>query len=71
MRNHLYHVNLIPYNATPDAELRGSDEAHIKAFHDILESSGVPCTIRVPMGRDIAAACGQLRAQTQPHARAS
>lgn len=71
MRNHLYHVNLIPYNATPDAELRGSDEAHVKAFHDILEAGGVPCTIRVPMGRDIAAACGQLRAQTQPKARAS
>jgi 23S rRNA (adenine2503-C2)-methyltransferase len=71
MRNHLYHVNLIPYNATPDAELRGSDEAHIKAFHDILEGAGIPCTVRVPMGRDIAAACGQLRAQTQPKARAS
>ncbi|HXP93380.1 MAG TPA: 23S rRNA (adenine(2503)-C(2))-methyltransferase RlmN [Candidatus Binatia bacterium] len=71
MRGHLYHVNLIPYNATPDAELRGSDEAHIRAFHDILEAAGVPCTIRVPMGRDIAAACGQLRAQTQPKARAS
>lgn len=68
MRGHLYHVNLIPYNATPDAKLRGSDEAHIKAFHDILEAAGVPCTIRVPMGRDIAAACGQLRAQTQPRA---
>jgi 23S rRNA (adenine2503-C2)-methyltransferase len=71
MRGHLYHVNVIPYNATPDAELRGSDEAHVKAFHDVLEAAGVPCTIRVPMGRDIAAACGQLRAQTQPRSRAS
>lgn len=71
MRGHLYHVNLIPYNATPDAELRGSGEAQIRAFHDVLEKAGVPCTIRVPMGRDIAAACGQLRAQTQPKARAS
>ncbi|HXF34018.1 MAG TPA: 23S rRNA (adenine(2503)-C(2))-methyltransferase RlmN [Candidatus Acidoferrales bacterium] len=68
MRGRLYHVNLIPYNATPDAALRGSDEMRIKAFHDILEGAGVPCTVRVPMGRDIAAACGQLRAQTQPRA---
>jgi 23S rRNA (adenine2503-C2)-methyltransferase len=67
--SHLYHVNLIPYNATPDAELRGSGEAQIRAFHDVLEAAGVPCTIRVPMGRDIAAACGQLRAQTQPRAK--
>jgi 23S rRNA (adenine2503-C2)-methyltransferase len=71
MRGHLYHVNLIPYNSTPDAALRGSDPAAIQAFHDAVEGAGVPCTIRVPMGRDIAAACGQLRAQTQPRARAS
>jgi 23S rRNA (adenine2503-C2)-methyltransferase len=62
----LYHVNLIPYNATPDSALAGSGDARIRAFQKVLEVAGVPATVRVPMGRDIAAACGQLRAETQP-----
>ena len=66
MRGKLYHVNLIPYNATPDAPLHGTAEARIRAFQKILDGAGVPTTVRTPMGRDIAAACGQLRAQTQP-----
>ena len=70
MRGHLYHVNLIPYNATPDAPLRGTAEPRVRAFAALLDASGVPTTVRTPMGRDIAAACGQLRAQTQPRARA-
>ncbi len=69
MRGHLYHVNLIPYNATPDAMLRGTPEARIRAFQRILDAAGVPTTVRTPMGRDIAAACGQLRAETQPKAK--
>jgi 23S rRNA (adenine2503-C2)-methyltransferase len=68
MRGRLYHVNLIPYNATPDSPLQGSTEARIRAFQKILEAAGVPTTVRVPMGRDIAAACGQLRAESQPNA---
>jgi 23S rRNA (adenine2503-C2)-methyltransferase len=71
MRGHLYHVNLIPYNATPDAPLRGTADLRIRAFQKILDDAGVPTTVRTPMGRDIAAACGQLRAETQPRARAS
>jgi 23S rRNA (adenine2503-C2)-methyltransferase len=71
MRGNLYHVNLIPYNATPDGAIQGSLDARIRAFQAILEAAGVPSTVRVPMGRDIAAACGQLRAQTQPRAKAS
>lgn len=69
MRSKLYHVNLIPYNATPDAELQGSSDLRVRKFQKILEAAGIPATVRVPMGRDIAAACGQLRAQTQPHAK--
>lgn len=69
MRGNIYHVNLIPYNATPDAPYAGSDEARIWRFAAILEEAGVPVTVRHNMGRDIAAACGQLRAQTQPKAR--
>jgi 23S rRNA (adenine2503-C2)-methyltransferase len=71
MRGNLYHVNLIPYNATPDGALQSSLDARIRSFQAILEAAGVPSTVRVPMGRDIAAACGQLRAQTQPRAKAS
>jgi adenine C2-methylase RlmN of 23S rRNA A2503 and tRNA A37 len=68
MQGPLYHVNVIPYNSTPDAALRGSDEQRIWAFAKILEQHGVAVTVRTPMGRDIAAACGQLRAETQPKA---
>jgi 23S rRNA (adenine2503-C2)-methyltransferase len=68
MRGHLYHVNLMPYNATPDAPLHGTSEGRIRAFQAVLTAAGVPTTVRTPMGRDIAAACGQLRAQTQPKA---
>ena len=70
MAGHLYHVNLIPYNSTPDADFQGSDEAHIWKFAAILEAAGVPSTVRKNMGRDIAAACGQLRSETQPKAHA-
>jgi len=68
MKGPLYHVNVIPYNSTPDAALRGSDEQRIWAFAKILEQHGVAVTVRTPMGRDIAAACGQLRVETQPKA---
>ncbi len=71
MKSSLYHVNLIPYNSTPDALLRGSDDQRIWAFAKILEREGRAVTVRTPMGRDIAAACGQLRAETQPRAKAS
>ena len=66
MRGRLYHVNLIPYNSTPDAPFAGTSDAKIWDFAAILEGAGVPVTVRRNMGRDIAAACGQLRAQTQP-----
>ena len=71
MRGHLYHVNLIPYNATPDGQFGATSETRIRAFQKTLDEAGVPTTVRVPMGRDIAAACGQLRAETQPRAKAS
>jgi 23S rRNA (adenine2503-C2)-methyltransferase len=68
MRGRLFHVNLIPYNATPDAELQGTPGDRIWAFARILEREAIPVTVRTPMGRDIAAACGQLRSQTQAKA---
>jgi len=70
MLGSLYHVNLIPYNPTPDAALDASRERQIWDFAAILEELGVAVTVRTPMGRDIAAACGQLQAATQPKAKA-
>jgi 23S rRNA (adenine2503-C2)-methyltransferase len=69
MHGPLYHVNIIPYNSTPDAALGPTGDERIRAFAAILEAKGVACTVRTPMGRDIAAACGQLRAETQPRAK--
>jgi 23S rRNA (adenine2503-C2)-methyltransferase len=68
MRGKLYHVNLIPYNTTPDGPFAGTPDDRIWAFAAILEEANVPVTVRKNMGRDIAAACGQLRAETQPKA---
>lgn len=56
------HVNLIPYNPIPGPDWRPSTPERLRAFADVLETGGVPATIRSPRGRDIAAACGQLRA---------
>lgn len=71
MRGRLYHVNLIPYNSTPDGPFQGSADDRIWAFAKILDEAGIPTTVRKNMGRDIAAACGQLRAETQPKAHPS
>jgi 23S rRNA (adenine2503-C2)-methyltransferase len=70
MEGHLYHVNLIPYNTTPDAPFAGSENDQIWKFAGILDEAGIPTTVRQNMGRDIAAACGQLRSETQPKAHA-
>jgi 23S rRNA (adenine2503-C2)-methyltransferase len=53
-----YKVNLIPYNPTGSYE--GSSPARIAAFKAVLDRAGVPATVRLTRGRDIAAACGQL-----------
>jgi 23S rRNA (adenine2503-C2)-methyltransferase len=60
----LSHVNLIPYNAT-DAEYQPTLPAHARAFRDRLSELGVSATIRASRGRDIAAACGQLKAENR------
>jgi 23S rRNA (adenine2503-C2)-methyltransferase len=60
----LSHVNLIPYNAT-DAEYRPTPPVQARAFRDRLTRAGLSATIRASRGRDIAAACGQLRAENR------
>lgn len=57
------HVNLIPFNPIPGTPWRPSSPARLRAFARILEEHDVAATIREPRGRDIAAACGQLRAE--------
>ncbi|MDP8923192.1 MAG: 23S rRNA (adenine(2503)-C(2))-methyltransferase RlmN [Chloroflexota bacterium] len=63
----LSHVNLIPYNAT-DAEYRPTPPAQARAFRDHLAQAGLSATIRASRGRDIAAACGQLKAENRRRA---
>ena len=57
-----FKVNLIPYNPTGGA-FQGSSRGALAVFRDVLVSHGIPATIRLTRGRDIAAACGQLAAQ--------
>ena len=54
-------VNLIPYNPIPGRDWRPSSATRIASFLQVLESRGVEAAVRRPRGRDIAAACGQLR----------
>lgn len=54
------HINIIPYNSTDIENISGSDRATILNFQKILQNAGVSATVRVTMGEDIAAACGQL-----------
>ncbi len=56
----LCHVNLIPWNPVPGAPLNRSDRKRVLNFQAVLKEHGVPCTVRVERGVDIAAACGQL-----------
>ena len=55
------HVNLIPVNPVKEREYRQSEQNHIQAFQHILEKHHIQVTVRREMGRDISAACGQLR----------
>lgn len=57
----LAHVNLIPLNQSLDPALKPSPAGRILAFRRVLESSNIPCTVRMTKGQDILAACGQLR----------
>jgi len=54
-------VNLIPFNPWPGAIYECSDPARIKSFSGIIFDAGISAPIRTPRGRDIDAACGQLK----------
>jgi 23S rRNA (adenine2503-C2)-methyltransferase len=54
-------VNLIPFNAWPGAPYECSSNEAIRRFSDIVLAAGYSSPVRVPRGRDIMAACGQLK----------
>jgi 23S rRNA (adenine2503-C2)-methyltransferase len=57
--------NLIPFNPWPGTPYECSDDATITAFSQALADAGFTAPIRTPRGRDILAACGQLKSETQ------
>ncbi len=57
-------INLIPFNPWPGAPYECSDWTAIEAFAAILNRAGYASPIRTPRGRDILAACGQLRSES-------
>lgn len=59
------HVNLIPWNAWPGAQFEQSSWESIMRFRDVVEKGGVKCTVRMPRGSDIMAACGQLKSSEE------
>ena len=61
IRGQLASVNLIPYNPVEEKSFQRSKPEAIKAFALILETNNIPVSIRKEMGKDIDAACGQLR----------
>lgn len=58
-------VNLIPYNPIPGKDWEPSSPARVASFVQVLDSRGVAAAVRHPRGRDIEAACGQLRLSRQ------
>ena len=57
------HINLIPLNPTGGFGGRPTGGGEADEFQAILQDSGYPCTIRQRRGIDVAAGCGQLRAE--------
>jgi 23S rRNA (adenine2503-C2)-methyltransferase len=65
LKNRLCHVNLIPINPVEGSHYLSGSSEDLKQLKDILESKGIPVTVRREMGSDIDAACGQLKRRTQ------
>jgi 23S rRNA (adenine2503-C2)-methyltransferase len=57
-------VNLIPFNAWPGAPFECSTDEAIETFGDIVNAAGYASPVRTPRGRDILAACGQLKSES-------
>lgn len=59
------YVNLIPYNEVNESGYQRSDEKSINNFFNVLKKYKINATIRREFGKDIEAACGQLRAKSE------
>ena len=58
-------INLIPFNPWPGTEYQCSDWETIERFSDFINDAGYASPIRTPRGRDILAACGQLKSESE------
>lgn len=58
-------INLIPFNPWPGTKYDCSDWETIEAFADFVNAAGYASPIRTPRGRDILAACGQLKSESE------
>ena len=58
-------INLIPFNPWPDSRYACSDWEQIEKFSSVVFSAGYASPVRTPRGRDILAACGQLKSATE------
>ena len=63
-------VNLIPFNPWPGAPYECSTPERIKSFSNIVFDAGISAPVRTPRGRDIDAACGQLKTASEKQSRA-
>jgi 23S rRNA (adenine2503-C2)-methyltransferase len=57
-------INLIPFNPWPGAPYECSDWSQIEKFADVVNRAGYASPVRSPRGRDIMAACGQLKSES-------
>ena len=58
-------INLIPFNPWPGANYGTSPSSRIERFADIVNKAGYASPVRTPRGRDIFAACGQLKSESE------
>ncbi len=58
-------INLIPFNPWPGTKYECSDWEQIEKFSEVIFDAGYASPVRTPRGRDILAACGQLKSATE------
>jgi 23S rRNA (adenine2503-C2)-methyltransferase len=63
-------VNLIPFNPWPGADYQCSTPERVQRFSDLVYEGGISAPVRRPRGRDIMAACGQLKSAAEKKSRA-
>ena len=63
-------VNLIPFNPWPGAPYDTSTPERVRRFSEIIFEAGISAPVRTPRGRDIDAACGQLKTASEKKSRA-